>query len=448
MATTSLEALESQRQQLLKQFVGTNLNDARVPSAILDLSKVKRNCTRMLESIDVLGFGWRAHIKTHKTTELTRLQLGPPPRPAHLITSTLIEAENILSLLLTYPPDSRSLLYGLPPAPSYAPRLAYLSTSLGAYGLHILLDHPSQVAVVRSIHALSSTPISVSIKIEMGYQRSGILSSSPLFTELISALLPLIEEGKCKIAGFYSHAGHSYAGSDPATAISLLNDELRALLDASQALRKLAPASELTFSVGATPTTTAVYNLLHPSSSPTTAETTALEALQSTIDSVKAANAQVELHAGVYPVLDMQQLATSARPLSQLSTDDIGLTILAEIASIYPHRRTGEALITAGSIALGRDGCKSYDGHGVVSPWGAVGGEGWVVGSVSQEHGILRWTGEEGGGGGLGVGGRVRVWPNHACIAGTGFDWYLIVDSEAEGGGDVVVDVWMRWRGW
>ncbi|OBT50366.1 hypothetical protein VE04_09837, partial [Pseudogymnoascus sp. 24MN13] len=66
MATTSLEALESQRQQLLKQFVGTNLQDAPVPSAILDLAKVKRNCTRMLESIDALGFGWRAHIKTHK----------------------------------------------------------------------------------------------------------------------------------------------------------------------------------------------------------------------------------------------------------------------------------------------------------------------------------------------------------------------------------------------
>ncbi|OBT83434.1 hypothetical protein VE02_07863 [Pseudogymnoascus sp. 03VT05] len=447
MATSSLEALESQRQQLLKQFVGSNLNDVPVPSAILDLSKVKKNCTRMLESIDALGFGWRAHIKTHKTTELTTLQLGPPPRPAHLITSTLTEAEHILPLLLTYPPDSRSLLYGLPPAPSYAPRLAALASSLGEYGLHILLDHPSQVGVLRKIHELSGTPVGVSIKIEMGYQRSGILASSPLFAELIAALLPLIGEGKGRIVGFYSHAGHSYAGSDPATAISLLNDELRALLDASNALRKLAPASQLTFSVGATPTTTAVYNLLHPSANPSAAETTALGALKATIGEVKAADAQIELHAGVYPVLDMQQLATSSLPPSILSTSSIALTILADISSIYPHRRTGEALITAGSIALGREVCKSYDGWGVVSPWGAVKEEGWVVGGVSQEHGILKWTGGEGGEGGgkggLEVGGRVRVWPNHACIAGTGFDWYLVVD-----GGDVVVDVWMRWRGW
>ncbi|ELR02298.1 hypothetical protein GMDG_05367 [Pseudogymnoascus destructans 20631-21] len=421
MATSSLEALEAQRQKLVKQFVRTNLNGAPVPSAILDLSKVKRNCTRMLESIDALGFGWRAHIKTHK---------------------------NILPLLLTYPPTSRSLLYGLLPAPSYAPRLASLSTSLGPYGLHILLDHPSQVGVLRSIYELSGTAVGVSIKIEMGYQRSGILASSDLFKELVAALLPLTEEGKCKIVGFYSHAGHSYAGSDPATAISLLNDELRALLDAAKELRELAPSSTLTFSVGATPTTTAVYNLLHPSSTPSTAEATALASLQSTIDLVKTADAQIELHAGVYPVLDMQQLATSALPPSLLSTSCIALTILAEVASIYPTRNTGEALITAGSIALGREKCKSYDGWGVVSPWGAVGGEGWVVGSVSQEHGVLKWTGEEGRGNGLEVGGRVRVWPNHACIAGTGFDWYLVVDSEGEREGDVVVDVWMRWRGW
>lgn len=297
-----------------------------------------------------------------------------------------------------------------------------------------------------NIYGLSNTPVSVLLKIEMGYQRAGVLASSPLFGELISALLPLIEVGSCKIAGLYSHAGHSYAGSDPATAISLLNDELRALLDAANALRSLAPSTPLTFSVGATPTTTAVYNLLHPSSTASASETTALATLQSTIAEVKASDARIELHAGVYPVLDNQQLATSARPLSQLSPDDIALTILAEVSSIYPARGTGEALITAGSIAFGRDACKSYPGFGVVSPWGAAAREGWVVGSVSQEHGILKWTGE--GRGEVQVGGRVRVWPNHACIAGTGFDWYLVVDSEGEGKGDVVVDVWVRWRGW
>ncbi|KFY35091.1 hypothetical protein V494_06209, partial [Pseudogymnoascus sp. VKM F-4513 (FW-928)] len=70
MATSSLAALEEQRKELVKKYVGTTLKDVPVPSAVLDLSKVKRNCTRMLDAVDALGFGWRAHIKTHKVPPL------------------------------------------------------------------------------------------------------------------------------------------------------------------------------------------------------------------------------------------------------------------------------------------------------------------------------------------------------------------------------------------
>lgn len=51
---------------LKKQYIGTSLLNAAVPSAVLDLVKVKRNCERMLEAVDQIGCGWRAHIKTHK----------------------------------------------------------------------------------------------------------------------------------------------------------------------------------------------------------------------------------------------------------------------------------------------------------------------------------------------------------------------------------------------
>jgi D-serine deaminase-like pyridoxal phosphate-dependent protein len=167
----------------------------------------------------------------------------------------------------------------------------------------------------------------------------------------------------------------------------------------------------------------------------------------------------IELHAGVYPILDMQQLATKSSPSStstgtankEKSVSDIALTILAEVASVYPHRSPPEALLAAGSLALGREPCKSYAGWGVVTDWNiaseAEGGDrasGWTVARISQEHGILQ-AGE--GARGLVVGQRVRIWPNHACIAGAGFRYYLVVDS-AVGSGDEVVDVWGRCWGW
>ena len=65
MATTMLYPL-SIKEELVKMFVGKSLKDVATPAAVLDLSKVKNNCNRLLEAVDSLNFGWRAHIKTHK----------------------------------------------------------------------------------------------------------------------------------------------------------------------------------------------------------------------------------------------------------------------------------------------------------------------------------------------------------------------------------------------
>lgn len=52
------------------EYVGKSLLDLPTPSAILDLSKVRRNYARMLEAVDTLQVDWRVHIKTHKVMTL------------------------------------------------------------------------------------------------------------------------------------------------------------------------------------------------------------------------------------------------------------------------------------------------------------------------------------------------------------------------------------------
>ena len=144
--------------------------------------------------------------------------------------------------------------------------------------------------------------------------------------------------------------------------------------------------------------------------------------------------------------------------------------ILTNPQTVYPDRGangTTEALINAGTLALGREPVtdkgkvpgQDYSGWGLLMHWGGVdtpapGPEfprvhgGWQVGRISQEHGILVWKGKKEDVMPLRYGQRVRVWPNHSCIAGAGYDWYLIVDSRKKGREDEVVDVWPRWRGW
>lgn len=264
------------------------------------------------------------------------------------------------------------------------------------------------------------------------------------------------------LQGLYSHAGHSYGGSSADEAIGLLVSEIQDLRRAAVRIRDLCPNMKhpLNLSVGSTPTATSIENM-HPIRNQPSGSRHA-DSLTQCIQEITASHDFLELHAGVYPFLDMQQLATQASPSgsaidarSPISTVDIALTVLAEVVSLYSTRDEPEALITAGSLALGREPCKSYDGWGIVSSWGldshsTARRSGWQVGRISQEHGIVTQdlsvhTDLQP----LSVGQKIRIFPNHACIAGAGFGWYLVVDSSrSDGGKNEIIDVWVRCRGW
>lgn len=294
----------------------------------------------------------------------------------------------------------------------------------------------------------------------MGYGRAGVPPQSQVASQLISDVLQAEEDGAAVFYGLYTHAGQSYYGDDRASAVDLLRQEFEALLVTAELVRSATPREKLVLSVGATPTTTSIRNLLVQESALTTGEQTAIAALKGTIQVIKSKNCEVELHAGVYPVLDVQQLATHALSCPMLNWSDLALTVMAEVASIYPGGGKGgrsEALIAAGSLALGREPCKAYSGWGIVLPWNISGAqypeagpedhEGWQVGRISQEHGILTWSGD-GEPSPLVIGQKIRIFPNHACVAGASFDWYLVFDSESVGNEDKIIDVWPRWRGW
>ncbi|KAL2158020.1 hypothetical protein VTH06DRAFT_4830 [Thermothelomyces fergusii] len=69
------------KSQLRSRFVGRTLSEVPTPAVVLDRAKLELNCERMLEATERLGLLWRAHIKSHKTTELTRLQVGDARTP-------------------------------------------------------------------------------------------------------------------------------------------------------------------------------------------------------------------------------------------------------------------------------------------------------------------------------------------------------------------------------
>jgi D-serine deaminase-like pyridoxal phosphate-dependent protein len=295
------------------------------------------------------------------------------------------------------------------------------------------------------------------IKIAAPISRAGLLPTSTSIKPLVEAIA---NTPKVRLVGAYAHMGESYGSNSPQEALEFLMNEVKdAKAGADQIMQSLSegPTGKLTISLGATPTATAVQNAL--------VETEWNQKFRSYIGQVKDTY-DVEIHAGVYPVLDMQQLATRARPTSAdgkplLSTENIGLRILVEVASTYDEREKPEALIAAGSIVLGREPCKSYPGWGVVTSWtsGAAQADassvynpegsktGWIVGRISQEHGNLTWEGSTDGMRKVAIGDKVMIWPNHACMAGPNFGYYVVVDGDSSEP-DKIVDVWPRWRGW
>lgn len=446
---TSLYPMSSQG-QLKSLYVGRSLTDIPAPAAVVDLAKVRHNCKLMLNAVEKLGLSFRAHVKTHKTSEITQLQVGRHSRDVRLVVSTVIEAEKLVPLLKTYQERGAevNVLYGVPIGLSRVERLASVAKELGPGSVAFMLDHTDQLAAATMFKSKAGFPVSIFIKADSGYHRAGLLPFSPEMTELVKQTSNADANGEVELLGFYSHNSLSYGGSSPDEAMDMLQAEINACHEASKNVTRDV-GRKLVLSMGASPTALSVQNLLQP----TSAESPTAKSLKALLKQVSS-DLELEIHAGVYPLFDLQQVGASSRSVDTDPHDLIAISVLAEVCSLYPTRtERPEALVAAGGLALAREPCKSYSGWGVVSPWEMPesynhrGRERIIVSRISQEHGILARETDDETPLPLGYGQTIRVWPNHACITMAMYGWYFIVDS-ANADPNKIVDVYARWRGW
>jgi D-serine deaminase-like pyridoxal phosphate-dependent protein len=143
---------------------------------------------------------------------------------------------------------------------------------------------------------------------------------------------------------------------------------------------------------------------------------------------------------GVYMFGDLFQAG-----IGSLVAGDIAVSVLA---SVIGHRKLDNAVILdAGALALSKD--RSTErlaggdlGFGQVADLDGRPMPGVTVVGVSQEYGRasakspLPFAA-------FPIGGKVRIFPNHACITAAGHDVYHVLD-----GGSEVVAAWDRCRGW
>lgn len=266
-------------------------------------------------------------------------------------------------------------------------------------------------------------------------RRAGVVADSPAFKPLVEKITasPYL----C-LYGFYCHGSSSYGSTSLDQATSVLSCEVKSANRAAEVAREILADKrasgyenvEFVLSVGSTPTA-------HAASAATRQKVESL------------LHGKLELHAGNYPMLDLQQLYTSL-----IQPERIAQRVLTTVVSYYPGRGvngTDEALCDAGAIAMSKD-------TGPSGGFGDMIGKKWRLGKISQEHGVLvQSDGErtlspyperETNSKGLKVGEQIQIVGQHACLIAAAYPWYYVVDSSVKGGESKVVDVWVPWKGW
>ncbi|KAE8142994.1 putative serine dehydratase domain-containing protein [Aspergillus pseudotamarii] len=388
-------------------YVNKPISSLPTPAFVLSRPIIESNVKRLLNDVSQLGISFRPHVKTLKSIEVTRMMLDGG-KHRKIVASTVCEIEGALPLVTEGVLDE--CLYGLPITDSVLPRLVNLGRSVK---ILLMIDNEQHVELLERF-AVENPGIGawdVFIKVDVGSHRAGVINSSP-------RLRHLIERSESSFAvsihGFYCHAGHSYGCRDRGSVDAVLQSKLEGVLAASQ----MVPSSERSFvlSIGSTPTAHAI------------------QAIKNKIPK----GCLIELHAGNFAALDLQQVCTGL-----VSRTDQAVRILADVCSLYPERN--EALVNAGAIALSRE-TSSIPGFGLVVEY-----PDWHVVRLSQEHGILGLAlNDESVSGAtqniqdvFRVGQRVSLYCQHVCITAAAFHVYYVVDEN-----DIVRDAWIPWKGW
>jgi D-serine deaminase-like pyridoxal phosphate-dependent protein len=332
------------------------LDSLDTPAALVDLVRLDRNLTRAADYARAHGLALRPHIKTHKSKWIAREQLT---RGAVGVTCATPHEARVMSdvatdILVAYPPVGAGR----------ARRLVELPRSVQ---LCVALDSTHALRDLSDAARAADRPVGVLVELDVGMRRVGVATAA----EVVELARAVATSAPLEFRGLAFYPGHiRQSASEQDAALSSLRDALAESIDRLGAAG-LAPR---VVSGGSTPTIWRTHDVA----------------------------GVTEFRPGTYVFNDRTTALVGA-----CDWDDCALSVLATVVSTAV---AGQAVIDAGSKALGREPLRASegDGFGVLMEHPDV-----AVKSMSEEHGVLDlartdWKPV--------VGERVRVIPNHVCV--------------------------------
>jgi D-serine deaminase-like pyridoxal phosphate-dependent protein len=329
------------------------------PEILVDVDILDRNIARMAQAVKAKGVALRPHAKTHKIPEIAARQLAAGA--AGLTVATIGEAEvfaasGVQDLFIAYP---------LWISPQKAERLRRLAVRVN---VSVGVDSAAGAYALGAGLGDAAGKVSVLVEIDSGHHRSGVRP------EGAAAVARAASGAGLKVAGVFTFPGHSYAPGMPVEAAA---QEQSALKQAAEAVGAAG------FEAG----------VLSGGSTPTALLTEGA--------------AVTEVRPGVYVFGDAQQLE-----LGRCALEDIALTVAATVVS---HHSTAPGIpprfiLDAGSKILGSDRPAWASGFGRLMDH-----PGAKLMALSEHHATVEWHDDDGAPPPIGT--RLRVIPNHVCLA-------------------------------
>jgi D-serine deaminase-like pyridoxal phosphate-dependent protein len=332
------------------------LDTLETPAAIVDLDRMERNLARAADYAAAHSLALRPHVKTHKAPNVAAQQLRLGARG--VTCATPFEAEVMAAvcddLLVAYPPVG-------------APRARRVAALPAGVRVTVALDSAPAIAAAAEAARAARRSLGVYVELDLGMHRVGVSGADAV----VDLARRIAAESSLEFRGIAFYPGHV---REP---VDAQRDKLREIGDGlSRTLDALARAGlpAAVVSGGSTPTLWSSHEI----------------------------PGVTEIRPGTYVYNDRTTAAVGA-----CAWEDCALTVLATVVSTAVP---GQAVIDAGTKALGREPMRGVPGEGFGQ---VVGHPEVLVARMSEEHGILD-LGQSGWR--PVVGERVQVIPNHVCI--------------------------------
>ncbi len=333
-----------------------DLASVETPVGVVDLGRARENVERAVAYCGAHGIAWRPHVKTHKSLEMARLQLGLGATGLTVATAHEAEVMSAVTgdLLLAHPPASAAKV----------DRLCALPHSVD---LKVGLDSIEVVRLLARGAAAAGRTFGILVEFDAGLGRTGVVEPA----EAVRVAEAAVSLPGVRFDGLMFYPGHiRIPRIRQVGRLARLSERVEAFV---AALRR-AGLPPRVISGGSTPTMWESHLL--------------------------AGVTEVRAGTCIYNDRDIVGMGAAA-------PEHVAYTVLATVISVAVP---DTAVVDAGSKALSKETLGSgAPGYGVLFDQPGV-----TVRAINEEHGILDlsrtdWRPS--------VGDQVRLVPNHVCVS-------------------------------